>query len=278
MQARLKDAERLADKANTALDDAERSAEAYEPKQMEASLEDAHRLLLEKDIDLYPEAQLHIDRYKELVARVPAVKAEREKRELVKRLDEARDAIVPRSHAATDAMGRIVPNAPTRESCDRLESTGKELKAAIDSSEDVFAKDADFAAWARGEKTKSDKALEGVPKCRRALAFLDGPVASRTRGLELQRGAAKEKDPASRAKVLAEARTELSACAREGKGFDADKVTQAIAFVMAKGKPQTPAQVITTCEKALKKADADLKKATDAAKKAAASKKAPRKR
>jgi malonyl CoA-acyl carrier protein transacylase len=36
--------------------------------------------------------------------------------------------------------------------------------------------------------------------------------------------------------------------------------------------------VIAGCEKALKKADADLKKATDAAKKAAAPKKPPKKK
>ncbi len=278
MQARLKDAERLADRASTSLDEAERFAEAFEPTKMEASLEEARKVLLEKDIDLYPEAQMHIDRYKELAAKVPAVKAEREKRDLVKRLDEARDAIVPRSHATTHAMGKIVPAAPTKESCDRLENAAKDLKSAIDSSQDVFAKDSDFAAWARGEKAKSDKALELVPKCRRGLAFLDGPVASSSKGLELQKVAVKEKDPAARARVLSEARTELSACAREGKAFDADKTTQAIAFVMTKGKPQTPAQVIAGCEKALKKADADLKKATDAAKKAAAPKKPPKKK
>jgi hypothetical protein len=273
LQARMKESERLADRAGTALDQAERAADTYEPVAMKRSLDEAKALLLEKDIDLYPEAQMHIDRFKELAARLPAVKAEREKRDFDKRLNDARDAIVPRSLALTEIAGQVVPAHPTRQQCDALEDRTKDLKAAFDSSEDVFAKDADFAAWARGEKAKAEKALVTLATCRQGVAYLDGPVASSKKGVEQHRQGLKEKDVQARVTILSEARTELSSCVREGKRFAADKLTSVIAFTLEHVKPQTPAQLVASCEKALKKADADLKKAGALAKKAAAKKK-----
>lgn len=273
LQARMKDAERLADRAGTALDQAERAAEAYEPLAMQKSLDEAKALLLEKDIDLYPEAQMHLDRFKEVAARLPAVKAEREKRDFEKRLNDARDAIVPRSHALTEIAGQVVPAHPTRQQCDALEARTNDLKAAFDSSEDVFAKDADFAAWARGEKAKAEKAQLTLATCRQGVAFLEGPVASSKKGVEQHRLGLKEKNAQSRVTILAEARTELSSCVREGKRFAADKLTSGTAFTLEHVKPQTPAQLVAWCDKALKKADADLKKAGALAKKAAPKKK-----
>ena len=49
----------------------EKFAIQLEPKAMENALDDAKRALSEKDVELYPEAQMHFDRYKELATRLP---------------------------------------------------------------------------------------------------------------------------------------------------------------------------------------------------------------
>lgn len=273
MDARMRDAERTADKASTALDEAERHAEALEPDKMQRSLDEAQKLLLDKDVSLHPEAQMHIDRYQELRARQPAVKAEREKKDLEKKLDDARDAILPRSRAATEALGQLSQTNPTSAQCETAENRVKDLKAAFDGSKELFAKDADFAAWARGEHTKGEKGLEAIARCKRGVAFLEGPVAAWRNGVTLHKDARKVKDAEAKVKVLSDARTDLSKCARDAKPFETDAATAAVAFVMPAGKPQTPAQLHTVCDKALKAADADLKKASAAAKKAAKKKK-----
>lgn len=267
MEARMRDAERLADRASTHLDDAEKAAAALEPKKMESALEDAKDVLSAKDIELYPEAQMHLDRYKELAARLPAVKAEREKRELEQRLNQARDKIVPRVQAMLEAQEALAPTAPTRAQCDTLDDRAKAVREAVDDDLDLFVKDADFAAWAKSQRTKVDKALEQSTRARRGVAFLDGPVADWREGLALQKEAKGKKSPGDKEAALREARAKLSACSRNAKTFDGDKATSSLAFAMPQGKPQTPGQLVTTCDKALKTVETEWKKALKALKK-----------
>lgn len=269
MDARLRDAERTADKAATALDDAERQAEALEPDAMQRTLDEAKRLLLDKDLDLHPEAQMHLDRYKELAAKQPSVQAAREKRDLDQRLEAARDAIVPRSRGAAEAIEQLSANHPAMAQCDAAEAKVNDARKAIDGSQDLFTRDSDFASWAKSQRTKNERGLDAIARCRRGAAFLEGPAAAWTKGLAAHAEAKKLKDVAARVAPLSDARTELSRCAKDARAFEAEQHTAAIAFVMPRGKPQTPAQLRATCEKALKTADADLKKAGAAAKKAA---------
>lgn len=267
MEARMRDAERLADRASSHLDAAEKAAAALDPKTMESELDDAQRALGEKDIELYPEAQMHLDRYRELRARLAAVKAEKEKRELERRLNAARDKIVPRVQAMLEAQDALVPSAPTRAQCDTLEDRAKAVKEAVDDDLDLFVKDADFAAWAKSQRTKVDRALEAAARARRGVAFLDGPVTDWREGLALQKGAKTKKSPGDRETALRESRTRLSACSRNAKPFDADKATTAVAFALPPGKPQTPGQLIATCDKALKTVETEWKRVLKSLKK-----------
>jgi len=269
MQARMKDAERYADKAAAELDEAEKAATALEPKQMEAALEDAKDWLDEKDIELYPEAQMHLDRYKELQARVPQVKVEREKRDLELRLNKARDRIVPRVQAMLEAQEALVPNAPTKQQCEVVEDKAKALKEAVDDDQDLFTKDADFAMWAKSQRNKVDRALEAVARSRKALAFLEGPAKAYAEALASQKSAKDKKEPGDQEKLLTDAKTKLGSCSQDAKTFDADKATTSIGFTID-GKAQTPAQLVTLCDKVLKGVELDLKKVSAAAKAAKA--------
>lgn len=273
MQARMRDAERYADKAAAELDEAEKAATALEPKKMESALEDAKEWLDEKDIELYPEAQMHLDRYKELQARVPQVKADREKRDLEIRLNKARDRIVPRVQAMLEAQEALSPNAPSKQQCEAVEDKAKLVKEAVDDDQDLFTKDADFAMWAKSQRNKVDKALEAVARSRKGLAFLDGPAKAYAEALAAQKGAKEKKDPADLEKLLTDAKSKLGVCSKDGKTFDAEKATSTVGFTID-GKAQTPAQLVTLCDKVLKVVEVDLKKASTAAAAAAKAAKA----
>ena len=260
MEARLRDAERTADRASGHLDRAEKFAIQLEPKDMENALDDAKRDLAEKDIELYPEAQMHFDRYKELAARLPQVKAEREKRDLELRLNKARDKIVPRVQAMLEAQEALPPASPTRALVETLESRAKAVKEAVDDELDLFVKDADFAAWAKSQRNKVDKALEAATRAKKGVQFLEGPVVAWKDGLTFVADAKTKKDLSDKETALREARTKLSACGRDVRPYDEDKVTGAVAFVMPSGKPQTPAQLATTCQQGLKDTEAQWKK------------------
>ena len=260
MEARVRDAERLADRASGNLDKAEKAGIQLEPKDMASALVDAKRDLAEKDIELYPEAQMHLDRYKELEAKLPAVKAEREKRDLERRLNTARDKIVPRVQALLEAQEALVPAAPTAALVESVESKAKAVREAVDDELDLFVKDADFAAWAKSQRNKVDKANESAAKAKKGVAFLEGPATSWKEGVALVADAKTKKSLADKESALREARTKLSACDRTARPFDEDKVTGAVAFVMPSGKPQTPAQLSTTCQAELKDTEVLWKK------------------
>lgn len=268
MQARLRDAEKLADRASEALDKAEKAANELEPKDMERALEDAKEYLTAKDSELYPEAQMNMDRYKELAAKVPAVKAGREKKDLDARLNKARDRIVPRVQALLESQDALDPAAPTKSKCEDLEERAKALKDAVNDDLDLFVKDADFAAWAKSQLKKSDLGLDAAKNGRRGLAFLEGPVSAWKEALAQQKDARKVKDAQDKEKQLGEARAKFAACMKDGKAFENDKATKELAFVMPEGKPQTPTMLVATCEKALKAGEKEWKVVQTAAAKA----------
>lgn len=260
----MRDAERYADKASAKLDDAEQAARELEPKKMESALEDAKEWLAEKDAELHPETQMHIDRYKELVAKLPAVKAEREKRDLELRLNKARDKIVPRVQAMLEAQENLAPAAPTLAQVEAVESKAKDVREAVDDEADLFAKDQDFAAWAKSQRNKVDKALEAAGRARKAISFLEGPVVAWKDALALQEKARGTKNLADKEAWLKDARTKLATCERTAKAAEDEKATAGVAFSMPTGKPQTPGQLMSACQKALKDGEAEFKKVSAA--------------
>lgn len=260
MEARLRDAEKHADRAAGHLDDAQRAMEQLEPSPMEDALEEAKEELAEQDTGLHPEAGMHQDRYAELAAKLPQVKAEREKRDLEQRLDAAREKIVPRVHAMLETQEALTPAAPARELVEALESKAKAVREAIDDDASLFEKSPDFAAWVKSQRGKVDRALEQAARARRGLAFLEGPAAAWRDAQAKQVEARAKKTPGEKEPGLAEARERLAACEKDAGPFTQDAASSAVAFTLAGGKPQTPAQLQAACRAALKAADAELKK------------------
>lgn len=268
MEARLRDAERHADKAAAALDDAQAAAEALEPEKMKDALDDAKERLSEADVELHPETSMHQDRYKELFAKYPQVKAEREKRDLEQKLNAARDRIVPRVQAMLEAQEALSATAPTRAQFDALTEKAEKVREAVDDEKGLFEKDADFAAWAKSQRGKVDRAMDAAAKAKKVLAVVEGPGAAWAEAQQLQAEAKKAKTPADKEPVLLKLKERLAACESSAQPL----LSEPAAVVVGSGKPQTAAQLQAACKAALKPADAELKKVQAALAKA---KKAP---
>lgn len=258
MEARLRDAERHADKAAAALDDAQAAAEALEPEKMKDALDDAKERLSETDVELHPETGMHQDRYKELFAKYPQVKAEREKRDLEKRLNAARDRIVPRVQAMLEAQEALSATAPTRAQLDALTDKAEKVREAVDDEKGLFEKDGDFAAWAKSQRGKVDRALDAATKAKKVLAVIEGPAAAWVEAQQLQGEAkkAKAKAPGDKEALLLKLKERLLACESSAQPLLAEPA----AVAAGSGKPQTAAQLQAACRAALKPADAELKK------------------
>jgi hypothetical protein len=264
MEARMRDAERASERGSGYLDEAEKAAAALEPRKMQSALEDAREQLTRPDAPLHPETSMHLDRLRELEAKLPLVKAEREKRDLEVRLNKAREKVVPRVQAMLEVQETLDPAAPALRQLERLEDAAKAVKDAVEDEQDLFAKDADFAMWARSQRNKVDRALEAAARARRALAFNEGPAVAWRDALALQQQAKEKKAVADQHAALEQARAKLASCARGAKPFDEEKATSSTSFAVAGGKLMTPGQLAAACTRALKEGDAEFRKVTAA--------------
>lgn len=279
IEARTRHAEMRADEAAEALDRAQRAADALEPEELKDALADAKDALTDPDINLYPEAGMHQDRYAELAGKVAAVKAARDKRDLEARLDKARTDIVPLVQAMLDATESLTPANATAEKVQVVEDKAKELQARMKDEQPLFAKSPDFKDWAENQLRKTDKALEVAAKARKGLTFKAGPVAAHA-AAKAKRAEAKKAKPKERLEALQEAKKQAAACESGARAGAKDKDLQAHAFPVGGKAALTPEKLEKACADLDKLLAPELKKATEAFRKweAAEKKKAEKKK
>ncbi len=261
MQVRLKDAERQAQRAEARLDEAQRAADALEPEQLQKALDAAKRELNDRDFSLAPGAHEYLDRYNELVGRVPTVKQDREHRDLVVRIEAVKAQLAPKVLAVSDAQTALPMNAPTTAAITTIELKVGELNDAIAPQQQLLLSTPESSQWTRAQQDLGAKALEAAARGKKGVTFLDGPVASWRDALALQAAAKDKPTPAEKEQALLSAKEKLTACTVAAKAFNDDKSLSAVAFVMPEGKAQTPAQLGAACTRALKPVEADLKAA-----------------
>jgi hypothetical protein len=264
MKQRMRDAERLADKLTVLLDDAEKSGNALEPDKMDRALEESKNVMLEKDLELYPEAGMLGDRLIELQKKAPAVRAERERIDLEKKMTAARERIVPKMTALREAMDSLLPDAPSEGQCDAVEKAAKAARDDIDDAKDLFAKNADFAAWAKSQRKKTDNAMEALKPARKKVKFLEGPVAAKIEGARLFKDSKKEKDTDARLKLAMDSAEKYIACQKEGEKLVADQEL-ATASVVVQGKVTAPLSVVSGCKEELEGVKTELQRLKDLA-------------
>lgn len=269
IEARTRLAEKHADEAAEALERAQKAAEALEPGDMADALEDAKDALADPDINLYPEAGMHQDRYAELSAKLPQVKAAREQRDLEQKLDAARSELVPLVQTMLEAAEGLSPATATKEKVEAVEANAKKLKDRVNDDQALFAKSADFKDWAENQVRKADKALEAAARAKKGLAFKDGAVAALAEAKAKRAEAKKLKVPAEKVTALEAAQQALAACVQGAAAADKDKELSSVAFTVD-GKATPPGKLEKACKDQQKSLAPELKKAKDAAKKAEA--------
>lgn len=266
MQVRLKDAERAAQRADQRLEEAQAAADAAQPEKLQRALDAAKKELNDKDFSLASGAHEYLDRYNELVGRVPTVKQDREHRDLVQRIEAVKAQLAPGVQALSDAQAALPMSAPTAAAIADVELAAKALTDALAPQQALLSSTPESAQWTRARQDAAVKALDAAARGRKGLAFLEGPAAAWREGVALQADA-KPKAPAEQAQALAAAKEKLTACATGARTFADDKSIGALAFTMPDGKTQTPTQLAATCQKALKPLESELRAAQKKAKK-----------
>jgi hypothetical protein len=260
MEARMRTAEKRADSVNHSLDLAEKAETDLEPKDAESNLEDAKKGLMDPDINLHPELEMMVDRYKELAARLDATKSAREKRDLDLRLEKARDKVVPAVQKLSDALDKLSPNAPTKDQISAVEEQAKDVREGVDDAKDMFVKDPAFASWAKSQRNKAEKALDEVTKARARLRFIDTQGKQLLDAQAAIKDSRTQKDLDAKATKLQEAKELLDKCATSGPAAVADPLLKDAQLKILPGKAQPPAAVITACTNTLKTVGPDLDK------------------
>jgi len=272
MTARMRDSEKAADKINHSLDLAEKAETDLSPKDAQANLDDAKKGLMDPDINLYPELEMMVDRYKELSAKLDAVKQAREKKDLDDRLEKARDKVVPAVQKLSDALDKLSPGAPTKEQIAAVEDQAKDVREGVDDAKDMFVKDPDFASWAKSQRAKAEKALDEVTKAKAKLRFIEGPGAQLLDGQKKVKEAKTLKALDDKGARLQDAKELFDKCATGAPAAVADPLLKDAVLKILPGKGQTPSAILTACKDALKSTEAELDKTKKAIAKAAAAK------
>ena len=245
--ARMKDSERRADQVNRSLDQAQDAETRLEPKDAESALEDAKKGLMDPDINIYPELDLMVDRYKELQAKLDAVRAERTKRDLDQKLNKARDKVVPAVQKLSEATDKLSATAPTQEQIEAVEDPAKDVRDGVDDAKDLFVRDPDFALWAKSQRAKAEKALEEVARAKAKLKLIEGPGGAWLEAQKLIKDARSGLKPDEQQDKLTAAKGRLEACIKDGNALRADPALPAEKVKVGNGPPQTPAQLVAGC-------------------------------
>jgi hypothetical protein len=246
----MKDSERLADKTVALLDDAEHAGNDLDPDKMDRALTDAKNLLLDKDFELYPEAGMIGDRLIELQKKAPEVRAERERIDLEKKMNAAREKIVPRMQALRDALDALLPDAPTQAQVDAVEKAAKRAREDIEGAKELLSKNADFAAWAKSQRLKTERAMEAVKSVAKKVKFLEGPVAARTEAAKLFKESKRSKDDEDKLRLATEAAGKYGVCVKDGEKLIKDPELATTALSLG-GKPTPPLSVVSGCKEDL---------------------------
>ncbi len=268
MEVRRQHAEKLSDEAGSALVEAREAADAVKPSAMERALANAEGALNSPDFDLYPGTKLQREEYRELAARLPEVSKERERRDLEKRAEMAKEKIGPRAAAMDRSVDGFSLATVTKSALETIEEQAVDVRKRLEDEKELCDKNKDFGQWARSQRERAEKALEAVAKGRRALTFLDGPAAAMQDGLKLHKEALAKKAPGERVPVLAKAKVRLNACEKDAGAAATDAALASVAFAVS-GNKHTPAQVARVCKGEIAAVDRDMRSASAAAKRSA---------
>lgn len=214
---RLLDAEKRAGEAEQALDEAERQMQALEPDAAAEQLDTAKSALANPDTEFYPERQMLRDRLQADQARMPAVRAERAKRDLERAVEEQRAEMASGlQKLRASKEGARAASAASAE-LDALRHCIDVLTDQIQRGQPLEIKHAGYARYVAENRRELDEAHEAAAFLKAKVAFLEGPAVRYSDGKAALERARAEKDRARRKELNAEAAEHFGRCATEGK-------------------------------------------------------------
>lgn len=246
LKARLINSERKATQAERQLDEAERAMAQLEPDQAARHLEDARESMADPDIGYYPERTLIAERLERASARLPAVRKEREKRDLELAVNDRQAKV---SKALTELQHAV---EAIRASLERSTVSGgrdavEELNDELDDGRELEPKSAEFARWTKGVRGKLEALNAEVVLAAKRLAVTEGPGEKYREGRALRAEARASKDKEKKRALNTDARDKFLACHKEVKELLEEARAVASAIVVIEGQRLSTSSLSSRC-------------------------------
>lgn len=281
LKARLINAERRARDAEASLDRAEQAMAALEPDEAGRELRRAREALSDPDVGYYPERELIGQRLSADEAKLPAVRKERERRDLELKVAErlkALEELEPRFDRALEGVAR---RQLEEDAVDGARGLFDDLRAELDEGKELEPRHAEYAAFARRVRQKLERGAPAIALAGHRLEFVEGPGEVSVEAGEVMRRARKERELRRRIDLFEEARSGYARCVEQGKRLLARAQGLSRASILLEGKATTPGAVTSSCAsnvRAIAKRIASAQRAEKKSKKRAVAQRSRRKR
>ena len=218
----MKSSEKKADQIAVLLDDAERASAKMEPKQAEAALAEADKLIKDPELELSPDREIYASRYAELLQKLTEVREARLARDIEEAVRSERAQIGPSLQTVKDAAEALAGAKVTQQAVDGAKEAVAALEKAVDATDDrrVFAlKEPSFVGYLKRAKAEAEKARAEVTHAEKRLGFLAGPVALEEKAAAALKQVRTEKDLEKKRALLTSAASDYAGCVGAGADF-----------------------------------------------------------
>jgi hypothetical protein len=213
LSARLVYAERRAGEVETSLEKAEREMAELDPDAAERHLEDAKKGLLDPEIDYYPEHSLLRDRYKADAARLPAVRAEKDRRALEAKILAGRQALQQALAEFDQALAGLQKRELSSSEVSKVKDAQEEVEEALEEGRALERQSTVYAAEAQSAQLGLERASPRIRLANQTVEFIQGPGEQHQEATLLLREAKEEKDSQDRLERFVKARDAYRRCA-----------------------------------------------------------------
>ncbi len=258
LQGKLLRAERKAGDCETHLDKAEQAMAQLEPEQAREHLEDAKTALLDADIDYYPEHGMLRDRYKADTDRLPAVEAERVRRDFEAKVQLRKEALGKARAKLDDALAALGKKELSGSQVDDAVSAREALEKELKEDKALEGKSAPYTADANAARTAMERAAPRIHLARQTVQFQEGPAGLHRDARERLKDAKEEKDLDDRLEAFVEARDAYRRCHKSASDLLAATPALEKVSVLSGERATTPKAIVSDCQEGAASAEKTL--------------------
>jgi hypothetical protein len=275
MQARIASGEKKSERASALLDEAERAMNALEPDLAEARIKEAEDLLLDKDVELYPEGDLLRARLTEARGRLAQCREERSRQGLQREVQRHREEVDRALADLRSALPELDRKDAGRAQIDHVRDAGRRVEQRVEGGKGFEAKDPAYAEHAHQALKEVEAARGRTAVVEKMLEFIAGPMKERTDAVAMAERAKAERNLEKRLGLYTQARQRFSGCTDNGQKLIDETPGLEKVSIELDGKPVSIKAVTAGCQARVDGLDRTLEKLLTA--QATVSKKAERK-